>query len=379
MSSYFVYQCSICRRTKDILRDDVRAIPNQCTITKGCEGRLFKIGETAISVAPTPITGLTDWYARGKKVDATPVEATTQTIALSTTTSGGLTLALYQTPTEHQQNPDIFVKFQQRRVEDISYQQYIFKITTATSLLSGKDSTDKVMRFDQASIDEGRVFVRVNGVAKENNLDMVLSPNTVTFNSSIGVGSTVDVSVYLEKDTIERTLPFSANSSSFTSSTTGAWGNISWLGLYNESHQLDLTSKRWYVYHSTGLGGINSSSRLKLDGIYDDTGVNPLGTLSDARFLLASSPYENADRYLNFVISAEVIAEDFSVASVVGSITELYADASAIEELYPPIQLLKVYGTESSYIVADTFTTSSAVPTDTANIKLSGSKIIGPV
>jgi hypothetical protein len=54
MASYVTYQCSVCRRVKDSLKDDTRAAPNQCTITKGCSGRLFKIGEssTASTIAP---------------------------------------------------------------------------------------------------------------------------------------------------------------------------------------------------------------------------------------------------------------------------------------------------------------------------------------
>src|SRR5271154_5038323 len=92
---YNVFQCSVCHRIKDILQDPVHAAPNQCTITKGCSGFLFPIGETTVLTPPTPIAGLTDWYPRGQKPSSVPLAPTEQTVDLSTSETGVITMALY--------------------------------------------------------------------------------------------------------------------------------------------------------------------------------------------------------------------------------------------------------------------------------------------
>ena len=58
------YQCTICRRLKRAELDNVRAIPDQCTITKGCKGILNPVSGTPY-VPPTK--DLVDWYPRNKK------------------------------------------------------------------------------------------------------------------------------------------------------------------------------------------------------------------------------------------------------------------------------------------------------------------------
>lgn len=388
MSIYTTFQCSVCRRTKDVLKDNVRAVPNQCTITKGCTGSLFKIGETPLPSSVAPVAGLTDWYARGKKATATPVAPAESPIVLSTSSSGVITLAIYQTDAQALARPALVLGLTQRSITDVEYQQYVFTVVGATTVVTGRDSTSKNLRFDQAAITEGRVFVRVNGVARfagTASSEFSLAPNIITFNSALPDGAVVDISVFLQKNTVKRQLAFNANYVTVdTTTAAGSWGNVRWVKEYDTTTDA-LKPNKWWIYSCTGLDGIVSSSRLIINGIYEDDGVTPVlsaAQISSAniRFLLSSTPHENSDRYLNFYVAPEALVDGYALSTATSSIMELYADEVSLVEIYPPLQILSTaLMTDSSFIIADTFTTTTTVSADAANVRLAGSKIIGPI
>lgn len=384
MATYITYQCSICRRTKNFIQDNVRSVPNSCTITKGCEGRLFDIGiAPSLSNVATSPEGLVDWYPRGQAVTVVPVEASVPTTLLSTSATGVLTLAIYQSDAEAFSRDIVKLLLTQRKVENISYQQYLFKTVVPTTLISGRDLTNKNMRFDQLAIDESRVFIRVNGISRfpgPDPEDVVLTPNAVSFNSATPIGATIDVSVYTEKGTIERVLPFVANRTFNVSLNSGSWGNVRWIKEYDSAGLLKVN--KWWLYSCVSLDVIPGSARLKLEKLYAEDGTTVLlqeEQLNNIRILLASTPYENTDRYLNFYVDCAKLNQDFALSSVTTSVDELYAD-DALVEIFPPFQLIKDPTlSNSSFVTADTFTSSSSIPTDTVNTRIVGSKIIGPV
>lgn len=309
MASYVTYQCSICRRVKDSLKDDTRAAPNQCNITKGCSGRLFKIGVSSTASTVAPRADLTDWYPRGHTPSITAEEVTPPPISLSCSSTGVLTLAIYQSDAEAMSanRTTVFVKLTQRRSEDIAYQQYLFRYNTPTTLISGKDTTGKNLRFDQVMIDEGRVFVRVNGVARfpgSTGDEIVFTPNTVSFNSEVAAQSTIDITIYTEKDTIEKTIAFNANRTFVVNTNSGSWGNVRYVEEFGNNGALK--PNKWWLYSCTSHGGIAPSARLRFEEIYEANGTTiaiPETQFDRLRFLIASEPLQNADRYLNFYVS----------------------------------------------------------------------------
>lgn len=385
MITYVTYQCSVCRRIKDSIKDNIHAAPNQCTITKGCNGRLFKIGESTSASTTAPRSDLTDWYPRGEDQEIQPTPSVDEPVSLITSNTGVLTIAVYQTTQQANARPNLKVKLTQRKTADIAYQQYLFRYNIPVNIVSGKDTTGKNLRFDQTVIDDGRVFVRVNGVARFQGTalnEIVLTPNTVTFNSEVSAGSTIDISVYSEKDTVDKMLDFVANRTFIVNANSGSWGNIRHVNEYNTNGQYK--PNRWWIYSCVSHGNLSPSSRLKFDQIYLDDGETAVisnDQLDNVRFLIASPPRENADRYLNFYVDCEVLNKSFSLLTASGSSVDILADPSALKEIYPPLQFtaLPPWRAGSSYVTLDTFTYNSSITSDTPLVRLKGKKIIGPI
>jgi hypothetical protein len=392
MTTYITYQCSVCRRTKDIAQDNVRALPNQCIITKGCSGSLYKIGETLIPESVTPVSGLTDWYARGKKPTYTPVAPAESLVSLTCSASGVVTLAMFLTEAEALANPTVNVSLKQRLSADTPFTEYVYNLQTSTQIISGKDANGKNLRFDQAAIDEGRVLVLVNGVARQAGTDAgdyAIVPNTITFNTALAAGSVVEVSVFSVAPTQLVSLSFVANYSFLVTTNSGAWGNVRWVDEYDQTTGLLKSvqpgQKKWWIYSCTSLASVSTASQLLLTAIMNSTSTTvlmpgTLGDLADARFLLSASPHDNTDRYLNFYIDAQVLADGFYAQSIVTTIPELYADSSALVDIFPPFQLISATPlSSSSFVTADTYSTTDYVSSDTPETRLTGTKIIGPV
>ena len=383
MSNYTTYQCNVCRRTKDVIKDNVRAVPNKCIITKGCSGRLFKIGETTAPSSGVSVSGLTDWYPRGQKEIVVPVISDPEVVSLSTSDSGAMTLAIYQSSAATLANPILKVKFIQKQTRVVSQQQYIFKNNLITSIISGRDSTGKNLRFDQTAIDEDRIFVRVNGIPRFSGLganEIVFTVNTVTFNTPIPAGSAIDVSVHAEKDSVERFVKFTANASAAPTSILNSWGNVKHVREYDSLGVLK--PEHWHLYTSDSFAGVTSISRLCMEQIYldDETTVYVSNTnLASARFFLAAAPNEGADRYLNFIVEASALYNMFILTALNSIPTEIVVERSAVTELYPPLQLIKAPPANSSFTSPDIVTTDISIPSDTAASRLSGNRIIGPL
>ena len=368
---FYTYQCSVCRRSKSVAKDIVRTGPARCVITKNCTGVLNKIGETSTMISTPTVAGLTDWSARDSNI-LTEQPAEDKTYALSCAANGTLTLALQVNSAFTLANKSIVLKLLQRKTQNVAYQQYLWKLTAATSVISGRDSNSKNLRFDQAAIDDARVFVTVNGV-RQYPPQISLSPNTVTFASTIAIGSVVDVSVYAEKSVIEKHIKFNLNSIGGVST---AWSNISTVWQYDNVGMLGTTPLS--LYSSELLGNISDISSYEVAGIWNETlDAELLGStsLGVARFLLASSPFENPDRYLNFSISLTALTSGFNLTSTKSNVLELTVRESFLTEHFPPFKLLK----NVSYLKADTYTSSSAIPADTILVKIPGKKIIGPI
>ena len=394
---YNVFQCSVCHRIKDILRDPVHAAPNQCIITKGCSGFLFPIGETTVLTPTPPVAGLTDWYPRGEKPTSTPLPPTEQTVDLSTSGTGVITLGLYlpvasaaapANPWGASPPVNMVAAFSQQLTQDISYNEFIFDIATSTTIIQGQDSTGKNLRFSVANVQAGLVFVLVNGVASfpdsaPNGWSTVIA-NQITFNNPVAAGAIVTVSVYSMPPTAVVFLNFTLNQNLLANS--GSWANIRWVEEYNPTTGF-LKPNNWWLYSCTEVADLGNSARLAFMGTFtDSTMTKPVlpyvatpTDFSGIRFFMASAPYDNTDRYLNFYIDGDLIAGEYALITATSTITELFADTSTLVELYPPFQLIESANLSTSYISADTFPINDSVPLSTPESRLVGTKILGPV
>lgn len=356
MTTYIKYQCSVCRRNKDIERDPLRAAPNKCTITKGCAGILIAYDQTSIPVPVAPIVGAEDWYPRGQtKVQVTPV-ASEETVSLATSENGALVMAV-QADLESSVPDFIDIELLQRRVESVATQDYTYRPTVNTTVFTGRDANGKILRIDSAAISDGRVEVRVNGVLSET---AVLTTNTVTFPSNVSAGSVVSVRVQLEKETVERTLRLTRNSLQTPTASRGAWANVDSFFRYDAG-----TFKRWWVYSVDTLTGLNVG-KIK---------VISTGTVLESMLLLAHAPFEGFDRYLDFIVPTEPLLDDFLLSLEMSS-NSLIVSKSLVEEIYPPLRLTY----SLSYVVEEERETvaSSEIVSDEENVLLKSTIILGP-
>lgn len=401
MTIYNVIQCSVCRRIKDVERDNIRAMPNQCIITKGCSGFLFPIGETTILTSTQPVSGLTDWYPRGQKPSSTPNAPVEQTVSLSTSNSGVVTLAINvpESNTPGVDNPwgssppsNIVAAFTQQLTQTVPYNEFIYNVGTTTTIIFGRDSTGKNLRFSVADIVNGLIFVLVNGVASFPSPTATPTgwwttvDNQLTFYNSISADSIVTVSVYALPPTATVFLDFTINQNLTIGVNSGSWSNIRWVEEYDPTTG-NIKVNKWWVYSCSSVGVLGNSARLKFLGLYlNDTMSQPvlpmtssLTDFSKIRFFLAAPPYDNTDRYLNFYIDGSIIGGNYALITNTTNITELLADISALTELYPPFQLVETINLSTSFISADTYPTNDLVSLTTPKTRLNGVKILGPV
>lgn len=367
-------------------------MPAHCTITKGCAGTLYKVGETATREQTAPVEGLTDWFPRGQVSTSSPSFAVSPQASLSCSSTGALTLAIFSPGTHVLANPTINVVLKARLSADISSTEYEFIPATSTQIISGKDVNGKNLRFDQTAINEGRLSVVVNGVFRHASSDALgysATPGVLTFNTPLLAGSIVGVTVFGQAPTETVSLAFTLNNSVINSSSTGAWGNIRWIDEYDKTTGLlkSVVSSHplWWLYTCNSIESLSAGAQVQLSGIMDTTNTTVLvpGTLGDfsvVRFLLAKPPYDSLDRYLNFYVDGQLLASDFSATSEVTSMVELLVSASSVSDIYPPFQLVSNTNlAASSFVTVDTFSTSDSVSIDSPATVLTASKIIGPV
>ena len=358
MTTYIKYQCSVCRRTKDVEQDNIHVSPNKCTITKGCLGILLVLEETKIQEPVLPVAGLEDWYPRGQtrlqRQPATPIPP----VRVATSASGAFVVAV-KTENANALPESFDIVFLQRRSEQVAFNEYSFRTTEARSVFSGRDSNGKILRIDSTAISENRVIVRVNGVISTT---ATVSVNTVTFPAAQPVGTLVTIRVQLEKETIEKTITVTKNSAQTPVISRGSWSNINFVSKFNNG-----TYEKWWIYTADVLAGIGIG-KLKIDST-SLTGYPMM-------LLLAHTPFSRVDRYLDFVVPLDHLFDDYYLTLPSSDSASLVIDRSSIAEIYPPLMLTPT----ASFITADELqtTASSAVVTDDVNEILVSSKILGP-
>lgn len=381
MTNYITFQCTVCRKTKNSEKDILRVVPNVCTITQGCNGRLIVISEKSKADALNPSSKLAGSF-NDVLDNPIPVEKINET-NISTSEFGTVTAAVRFTGTPPN---SFYLKILQRKIDDVQYQQYVFKTTQSTTKIpetnSSKDISGRFLRFDSTAISENRVTVLLNGVVKEIGPDaneVSLEPNKVNFNTSIPSGSVVSVIVYAEQQTTVNTLEFIRNDvKSNTDLSFGSWANIKRIDFSDSG-----ASGNWYVYSCVLLSNLVRNTAIRIDSVVDDTGlvIKNTNQLNDVRLLLASSPFSRVDRYYNFVIKADDLSSAYQLTTSQTNLLQLIVNSSFITEIYPPIEIknkrqLAPGIFSSDYIIPDTYESQSSV---IENTRLQSVNIIGPV
>lgn len=390
MNRYITYQCTVCRRTKDVERDDKRAIPSGCTITKGCGGTLFKVGDKGYAEQTPPVAGVTDWYPRGTNPLPATAKPEPEYVEFNSSSSGAIVLAVKMTEAQASAVSSLTLKMQQRRVETIPFTQFIFRIfktetvtqpgqeEVKTTVVSGRDSQGRNLRIDSTAESEGRLRVRVNGVERTDyTVTATGQASSISIPGELTPESVIDIIVLSEKEVEEKELTFVTNRTIVVNDLSGAWGNVRWVDRLNPLLS-EPTEERFWLYTCTSTASLPSSARIKIVGLYNDT---ELFDPQRAVFLLASTPYSHVDRYLGLVIPLQVLQEDFKILTSNKSSRDFTTDKTNIVSIYPPLRIKRGYTPQSQSLTsADVIPENSGtIPTDSSTVLLTSTFINGPI
>lgn len=324
MPTFISYKCNTCLRTKDIPKDNIRALPNLCIITQGCDGRIFPIAETPFATSYDQVNGLTDWTIK-KDLDNSTAKTITSFFEISTSKSGSISLAI---PSILAVSEVLKVTLTQQTAKSVKYQQYTFKFAVPTISISGKDLNGKNLIFSSDDISSNRIKVLVNGIEKYENIDFVFSPNTITFLAILPANTNIVVNVYVENVIDTSYLYFYRNGNNRLSPSS--WSNIKSCMLPGEGE--------YSLYTCDIFSNVSTTTRLKVESVHDEYNeVVPKNNLDRCFFVLSKYPYGNVDRYKNFILELSTLSLDFNL--LINANNKFSVDSAIVKEIFPELQL----------------------------------------
>ena len=380
MKRYLRYSCSVCKRFADRLVDNVRALPDKCTITFKCEGRLFPVQYRSDGgITSAPEVGIVDWRSRGTAATNSIQEQVQTFLDTSTGRTQQLVLAVrLDSITGTTDGSTIKLKLNQRSDAPKNYKAYVYRMDTTFSTVSGVEAglEKKTLRYE--ATDTVEVFV--NGVKQElgvigtgtyqiyNGVAQV-PPNTVVFDSAISLpGMTqVDVIVSPATTTTQSELTFNRNIDDESRLTTGSWENVDYVECFDGTNW-----RKWYLF-TLDLGEatelvlntiMTSAASATINGSFNVPATNMM-------LMLARKPYSTLDRYTNLVVPLTTLTfeRDFLKYFAVNGKSVLYVTETAKETIYPPLRVVK-FNTEK--------TIQTALDGVIDQIVVDGSVIVGP-
>jgi hypothetical protein len=394
MKKYLRLSCSVCKRYADRLVDLTRVVPDRCTITLDCQGRLYPIEYRSDGqITAAPATGVTDWYQRTVSSAASPTLpsialADQASVATSTGSLGQLVLAL-ATPTMPPFGATAVINFAARNDTPKAFKQFSYVEQIAFTLISGIEdaAAKKNLKFNTyTGSDPDIVEVYVNGAKRTQGLlpenyqvfdgtaTSAITPNTISFNEAVNIPGDVQVDVIVSKlqTSANQQLTFTRNFDSNIPS--GAWGNVSYVERW-----VGGTWKKFYLFTCNILDNANLILNTIIYPVGTVTARGPapstplIGSfnLSEASFLLARRPFTQVDRYANILIPLTNldVDRDFLKYHNVSSIGTLEVTDTSIETIFPPVRLVR-FNIETTIKVA-------SVGED-EQIVIDGSLITGP-
>lgn len=241
MKKYVKLKCAICARTKDELINNTHYAPDKCTITLGCEGRLFPIAYTSDgnSILGVPPSGSTNWYSRGSTLSANSTIQSEPLYDLSTGSKQQLIIAVEGSfPIGTTLTLNLLAEQQVAK----DYRQYTYRKTGSFTTVSGLEdgSGKKTLRYSLIGATPDEVKVYVDGVLKtrgtganqyqlyDGSSTSPVAPNSILFNTTIaGVMTQVDV-IVSKASTYETTsLTFTRVINDEARIGIGAWEGVS--------------------------------------------------------------------------------------------------------------------------------------------------------
>lgn len=378
MKKYLRYSCSVCKRFADRLVDNVRAMPDKCTITFKCEGRLFPVQYRSDGgITSAPEVGIVDWRARG----ATAIGlAEDQALTFLDTAAGTTKQIVLAARLSSDPGPTAKLKLtlNQRSDAPKNYKSYIYRSDVSFSTVSGVESGLEKKTLRYSPTDTIEVFL--NGVKQEpgpagvgtyQTFDGVapVPPNTIVFNPPITMPGTsqVDVIISATATTTSVELTLNRHISDESRRATGSWENVDYVSKFD-----GINWPKWYLFtldlaEATTLQ-LNTIMTVAPIAIID--GVTNVST-DNMMLLLARKPYSTLDRYTNLVVPLTTLTfeRDYLKYFAVNGQPALFVTDTAKTSVYPPLQVKK-------FTIEKTIQTALAGVND--QVVVDGSVIVGP-
>lgn len=378
MKNFVKYICTTCQRTIDKRVDLRRAVPDRCTITLGCEGRLVPVQyQSAAEIAVRPKLGVTDWYPRGTKLIKR--QSVQEEVLLNTATSADNQLVVAALlPVVPTPNSTLEITFAERSDSPTEFRHYVFYYEMGVTVVSGTESGagKKTLRYSLIGPDPDIVEVFVNGERREEGtgpndyqlndgtLTSAVPANTIRFNSPVS-GATVQIDVVVSKAQAvsEQTITFIRNGSPLAP-LGGAWQNVS------EILRPGSGAHYTFTHALSPASGLRLNSILYPKQVVLQPGSSPI-SLSICQFLLARRPYSQVDRYHDiFVRLSDIDGQaDYLKYHKVDGAEVLEVTERTIITSYPPANLIKFTAEETLKVPPGSFG---------EQITVDGRVVIGP-
>jgi hypothetical protein len=313
MTTFINYQCSVCRKSKSIEEDNIRAIPTLCTITKGCNGMMIADGETTRTFNTD-----SNWFPRNAKVKVETQKSVVEKMSLMTSANGIISLGVLGESSAIALSPKITLVLNERSSSDFTFTEYEFKLPDDTKVISGRDRYGKTLRIGQSAIDDARVSVRVNGVVRS---DFTLSNDSVVFNDFIPQGAVVGIQVYDEVESRIVRIELTRNDLvASVEALRNAWSNIKWVNF----EQKDAVNHMW-VY--SGLVILDMNAEYQVVQV-ENTSIE----LESIFFLLSLAPHNHIDRIPNALVPVTSATTGYPINGI-GMLSE-----SLVLYINPPLK-----------------------------------------
>jgi len=335
MKKYQRLTCTKCHRDIDKLVNVTHYTPDRCTITQGCEGRLFPVEyRSSAGIAVSPEAGITDWQPRGSHVTTFKKIETPDLINLATGSKSQIVVASTSTAST------LTLEFEGKADMPKAYRAYVFRREGAFTNIAGVESglEKKALRFNASGPNPDMVEVYLNGVKQEPVKDYIVSngtatsaapPNTIVFTQLIDQPGVTQVDVIVSKDQVASSynLVFKKNILDESRKGMGAYENVR-----SVSGMINSTAFVTYNLFTLDL----------------DTADIPLNTIlipknTTAMLLLARRPYTQLDRYSTIVIPLQDMNEEVEYLKyhAVDGVPTLQATQESLLQVFPPLRFTK--------------------------------------
>lgn len=354
MKKYLRLACTTCKRTIDRLVDNTRFVPDRCTITLGCQGRLLPTEYRSDGqITSAPEIGITDWYPRGSTT-ATFQEAAEPALLDTSTGSFQQLVIGIKLPADPPPGSTAELTLQTRAEAPKAFRSYVFRRDVEFSTVSGVEDgiSGKTLRFRAWGPDPDLVEVYLNGVKLQQGLgpadyqvdDGSPTPpapsNTIKFNTPILPSGTYQVEVIVSKaqPITLQTLLFTRNSDNDARLNTGAWENVSHVERFDSVEGV----QRFYLF-TFDVAGNSVFTRdtivFPVGNVVVDTGMDTIPVLlSDCIFMLSRKPHTKIDRYPDISIRLQDLdaSRDYLKYIVVDGVPTLMVTETSLSTHFPP-------------------------------------------